>query len=239
MTGAHLLSELFRRVAATQTAHEIEQRRRLVWEQEQEAKYGERQAEMEKKMLEMSNELASLRATFNSLRDSSVTDMRIVASPVLQPQSAAAAAAIQQGSSMSPSPQPPFTRPMFIQGSSSLASIQPHQRSVSPLVSSPFAPSPTVEAMDESISQPVVQYITPDPSPHLSFVETSRTSPASSGRPVKRKHKRVSSISSSDGNSSSSSSNSVSDCRRKRSNHHDTRCYTIHVSYLGLLNAGL
>ena len=232
MTGAHLLSELFRRIAATQTAHEDEQRRRLVWEQEQEAKYAEKQAEMEKKMLEMSNELTSLRATFNSFRDSSVTDTRIVASPVLQPQSNAS---IHPGSSMSPLPQPSFTQPTFTQGSSSLAGIQPHQRSVSPLVSSAFAPSPAAQAMPETI----VQYITPDPSPHLSFVETSRASPPSSGRPAKRKHKRVSSISSSDGNSSSSSSNSVSDYRRKRSGHHDTRCYTIHVSFLGLPNAAL
>jgi len=217
-------------------AHEDEQRRRLAWEQEQEAKYVEKQAEMEKKMLEMSNELTSLRATFNSFRDSSITDTRIVASPVLQPQSNAS---IHPGSSMSPLPQPSFTQPMSRQGSPSLASIQPHQRSASPLVSSPFAPSPAVQDMPESISQPIVQYITPDPSPHLSFVETSRTSPTSSGRPAKRKHKRVSSISSSDGNSSSSSSSSVSDYRRKRTNHHDTRCYTIHVSFLGFPNAAL
>ena len=60
LTGAHLLSELFRRIAATQTAHEDKQRRRLAWEQEQEAQYAEKQAEMEKKKLEMSNELMSL-----------------------------------------------------------------------------------------------------------------------------------------------------------------------------------
>jgi hypothetical protein len=194
---------------------------------------------MEKKMLEMSNELTSLRATFNSFRNSSAIDTlrtpNFVASPVLQPQSNAR---VQPGSSMSPLPQS-FTQPMFIQGSSSLASIQPHQRSASPLVSSPFVPSPAVEAVAESISQPIVQSITPDPSPHLSFVETSRTSPTSSGRPTKRKHKRMPSISSSEGNSSSSSSSSVSDRQRKRTNHHDTRCYTIHVSHLGLPNAAL
>ena len=190
-------------------------------------------------MLEMSNELTSLRATFNSFRGSSGIDTLqtppFVASPVLQPQSSAG---VQPGSSMSPPPQPSFTQPLFVQGSSSLTSTQPHQRSASPLVSSPSVPSPAVEVMSESISQPVVQSITPDPSPHLSFVpsphfsfvETSRTSPTSSGRPAKRKHKRVPSISSSDGNSSSSSSSSDSERRRKRTNHHDTRCYTIHVS---------
>ena len=183
-------------------------------------------------MVEMSNELTSLRATFNSLRNSPVTDTP-VASSVLQPQSNAD---LQLELSMSPLSQPSFTQPMFIQGSSSPASIQSHQRSMSPLVSPPFVPSPAaaVEAIAERITQPIVQSVTPDPSPHLSFVETSRNSPTSSGKPTKRKYKRTPSISSSDGNSSCGSSSSVSDRRRKRTNHHDTRCYTIHVSYLEL-----
>jgi len=240
LTGAYLLSELFRRIAATQTAHEDEQRRRLAWEQEQEAQYAEKQAEMEKKKLEMSNELMSLRAVCNSLRK---TNTRIVVSPVLQPQSNAG---IQPGSSISPSPQPPFTPPMFTQGSSSLASIQPHQRSASPLVSSPFVPSPAAEAMAESI-RPIVQYITPDPSLHLSFVETFSHQPeglqsaSTNGRrafcprmgihlPVHRAQSQIVG-----GNAPTITTHEPS----RHTNHHDTRCYTIHVSYLELLNAAL
>ena len=181
-------------------------------------------------MVEMSNELTSLRATFNSLRNSSIPDTPVASSSsVLQPQPNADP---QLELSMSPLSQPSFTQPRFIQGSSSPVSIQSHQRSASPLVSPPFVPSPAaaVEPLAERINQPIVQSVTPEPSPHLSFVETSRTSPTSLGKTTKRKHKRTPSISSSDGNSSSSSSSSVSDRRRKRTNHHDTRCYTIHVS---------
>lgn len=43
-------------------SQEIEQKRRLAWEQEQEAKYTLRQAEMERRMLEMQQELGALKA---------------------------------------------------------------------------------------------------------------------------------------------------------------------------------
>ncbi|KAF8195723.1 hypothetical protein K438DRAFT_782156 [Mycena galopus ATCC 62051] len=46
----------------TKQAQEIERTRRLAWEAEQEAKYARRQAEMERQMLDMRNEIAQLRS---------------------------------------------------------------------------------------------------------------------------------------------------------------------------------
>ncbi|KAJ6628778.1 hypothetical protein B0H10DRAFT_1777225 [Mycena sp. CBHHK59/15] len=63
--AVNAVQELVTLVASTRQAHEIERTRRLAWEKEQEAKYIQRQAEMERQMLEMRNEIMNLRALFN------------------------------------------------------------------------------------------------------------------------------------------------------------------------------
>lgn len=180
-------------------------------------------------MLEMANELKSLRAAFNAHQNSPATDVlqtsHSVASSVLQ---SPFNAGLQPKSPMSLAFQRSLAHPGFNRDFSNACNVQSQQRTASPL---DFIPSPEVEVRAEKGAQ-LAQTVTPNPSPHLSFVETSGTPPTSSGRYAKRTHERMLSVSSSDGNSSSSSSSSTPVHRRKRSNHHDTQCYTIHVSCL-------
>ncbi|KAF8557004.1 hypothetical protein OG21DRAFT_430135 [Imleria badia] len=60
--GVHAVQELLRFLASTREAQDIEHKRRIAWEQEQEAKYKLRQAEMERRMLEMQQEITALKA---------------------------------------------------------------------------------------------------------------------------------------------------------------------------------
>ncbi|KAF8640016.1 hypothetical protein AX17_001260 [Amanita inopinata Kibby_2008] len=64
--GVQAVQELIRLVSTTRDAHEIERKRRLAWEQEQEAKFAQRQAETERCMLEMRQEIQTLRAMLGS-----------------------------------------------------------------------------------------------------------------------------------------------------------------------------
>ncbi|KAJ7283938.1 hypothetical protein C8J57DRAFT_1054359 [Mycena rebaudengoi] len=64
--AVNAVQELVNLVAATKQAQDIERTRRLGWEKEQEAKYVQRQAEMERQMLDMRAEISSLRALFTA-----------------------------------------------------------------------------------------------------------------------------------------------------------------------------
>ncbi|KAK2466118.1 hypothetical protein APHAL10511_001760 [Amanita phalloides] len=63
--GVNAVQEFIRLVTTTREAQEIERKRRLAWEQEQEAKQTQRQAETERCILEMRQEIQSLRAMLN------------------------------------------------------------------------------------------------------------------------------------------------------------------------------
>lgn len=67
------MQELLRFLASTRDAQEIERKRRIAWEQEQEARYRLRQAEMERRMVEMQQEITALKArvAFNAPAPSS------------------------------------------------------------------------------------------------------------------------------------------------------------------------
>lgn len=234
-----MFNELVRIVAATQNAQEAENKRRLLWEQEQEAKTSQKQADMEKKMLEFQSEIVSLRSKLETLsRSPSIAPTNL---PILQfppstafiPQVDTNRAAI---SPISPVSQPsPFQQPMFVQGSSSdelntsisYAHADPASSTSPPHISQPHPQG------SRGVSESGLQSITPDPSPHLAFSQPSVPSPPSSkdNRPSKRNRRRRSLSQSSDGSdSSSSSSSAIQDRPRKRISHHDTRCYTINVS---------
>ncbi|KAF8631538.1 hypothetical protein AX15_002294 [Amanita polypyramis BW_CC] len=60
--GVNAVQELIRLISNTKEAQEIERKRRLAWEQEQEAKFAQRQAETERYILEMRQEIQSLRS---------------------------------------------------------------------------------------------------------------------------------------------------------------------------------
>jgi hypothetical protein len=65
--AAHMIQELLRALAATRETQENENRRRLVWERELEAKYQQRQAETESQLAEMKRQIAYLKACVTSL----------------------------------------------------------------------------------------------------------------------------------------------------------------------------
>ncbi|CAA7259645.1 unnamed protein product [Cyclocybe aegerita] len=232
--GVNVFAELARVVVATQNAQESERKRRLAWEQEQESKYAQRQAEMEKKMLAMSNELSLLRATMNALRSSGNTPGLATPQYNLSPALSQRATPNLQNlaSPISPVSQSASqAQPMFIQGSStnplppppSVFQSEPTTNNIQP------APQPYIETTFQVNLSPLPQAMTPGPSPHLTNTDASeRPSASPAPRPSKRKKKRRSVHSSDDEGTSSGSSSSTSNHQpRKRVSHHDTRCYTI------------
>lgn len=187
----------------------------------------------------MFNEITSLRSTVNILTSNPAT-----ASPspttnaLISPQFDMSMVqqinpAFQPASPISPVSQHSTYQPMFVQGSSNSplpnTNQNPYQigRVVRPQISQSMQPLPRLE---ESPRLTPHQAITPGPSPQLTSLETSSSSSSSGLRP-KRKKRRKSVQLSDDGSSSSSLSDSTASRPRKRSSHHDTRCYTIQVSF--------
>jgi hypothetical protein len=62
-----MVQELLRAVVATREALESENKRRLAWEQELEARYQQRQAETESQLAQMKRQIAHLKACVDSL----------------------------------------------------------------------------------------------------------------------------------------------------------------------------
>ncbi|KAJ7781084.1 hypothetical protein B0H16DRAFT_1497024 [Mycena metata] len=146
------VQELVSLVASTKQAQEIERTRRMGWEREQEAKYIQRQAEMERQMLEMRSEIASLRALINANH-----------SPLFTPYNGSPAIANlrhpRPASPISPVSQPSsHSQQHFVQGSSRL---QPASTLNSALQYSPVAP----------------RAVTPSPSRHDSEAPSSVSRP--------------------------------------------------------------
>ncbi|KAJ7044497.1 hypothetical protein C8F04DRAFT_588509 [Mycena alexandri] len=142
------VQELVSLVASTKQAQEIERTRRMGWEREQEAKYIQRQAEMERQMLEMRTEIASLRALVNANH-----------SPLFTPYNGSPAIANlrhpRPASPISPVSQPSsHSQQQFVQGSSRL---QPTSTLNLALQYSPAAP----------------RTVTPSPSRHDSEAPSS------------------------------------------------------------------
>ncbi|KAJ7094619.1 hypothetical protein B0H15DRAFT_969605 [Mycena belliarum] len=107
------VQELVSLVASTKQAQEIERTRRLAWEQEQEAKYIQRQAEMERQMLEMRSEISTLRSIINATH-----------SPLFTPHNGSPAIANlrhpRPATPISPVSQPSSHSQQSVQGSSRL-----------------------------------------------------------------------------------------------------------------------
>ncbi|KAF9534788.1 hypothetical protein CPB83DRAFT_780609 [Crepidotus variabilis] len=245
--GAQIVGQILGMIHATQQAHEEERQRRLAWEQEQETRNSQRQAEMEEKMLEMLDELQALRSTMNAMNTPSTTPTLAVVtapqnpdSPLLS-QPAVMSPAFQPVTPTSPVPQtvsysePELysaqTHPIFVEGSSNDSLPTPVTPAQIPESPSPGQPTPrpiTKHSFRVTVAQPLYT-LTPDPSPLLANANISDLpSNSQSSRASKRKKKRTPEPSSDEDDSSSSSSSSVVNRPRKRRSHHDTRIYTIH-----------
>lgn len=190
-------------------------------------------------MQDMFNEITSLRSTVNIL----TTNLPAASSSPLStsPQFNISPSMAQQinpyfqpASPISPVSQHSTYQPVFVQGSSNspLPNVNqnPYRNQIGQVVRPQISQSvnPSSSHLEESPHLAVElahQAITPDPSPQLTSLERS---PVSGSHP-KGKRRRIS-VQSSDDESSSSSSSTISR-PRKRSNHHDTRCYTIQVGF--------
>ncbi|TFK43658.1 hypothetical protein BDQ12DRAFT_731647 [Crucibulum laeve] len=230
--GATVVQELLRTIAATtREAQEREFARRREWEQEQEAKYSRRHAEMEKQICEMQQTILSLKAEVQKSSET-VTSTSVHTSGLFTPQSQCDMSPAlpeqrvpEPASPISPAVQLNLSsQPMFIQGSST----NPFPVSNSPLsvpvlqeFQHPYIALPHAQAIVESLPQSV----TPSPSSQLTVVNTSRDGQSSASS----RKKRLNSELSSDDEEGNSSCSSMSTSRpRKRTSHHDRRCLTIH-----------
>ena len=198
-------------------------------------------------MQDMFNEITSLRSTVNILTSNpppspstNASSPQFNVSPFMTQQ---INPYFQPASPISPVSQHSTYQPIFVQGSSNGPLPSANQNTyqvgqvVRPQISQPnYVPSSCSEESPRLDVQLPNQAIAPDSSPQLTSLETSTPS-SSSGLHLKGKRRRKSAKPSDDGNSSSSpsSSDSAISRTRKRSNHHDTRCYTIQVSFSFLL----
>ncbi|KAG5648929.1 hypothetical protein DXG03_000278 [Asterophora parasitica] len=196
------VQELLRIVVSTRESHDIERRRRMAWEQEQEAKFAQREAEMERLMHEMRQEITILRsnaiANVNAIPPPSsglLTPQHNMSPPIAIPRPP------QPVSPISPISQPSsYTYPAFVQGSSS----QPYPDPASYGEHYQISPQP------ELFIEIPVPSVTPSPSPQLTFVQPSQLHHELSASPPNIRKRHTSELSSDDedgGGSDSSASN--------------------------------
>ncbi|KAG9219022.1 hypothetical protein CCMSSC00406_0001432 [Pleurotus cornucopiae] len=205
--GVHAVQELLRIVAATKEAQEIERRRRLAWEQEQESKFIQRQAEMERQMFEMRQQIASLQAMVHPSPSLNIVHR----TPVDTPRPTLLLETPVHHSVLSTAHFQPCS--------------MPSQES--------FVPNQMESHGNGSITPPEdVRYsTTPSTSPQLRAAINTDSPRAKSVDRRKRHTSRHTLAYAEDDSAESSGSDSSSssmDRPAKRANHHDTRCLTIH-----------
>ncbi len=238
---ANAIQELFRVVLATRQATEIERRRRLAWEQEQEAKYAHRQADMERQINDMQTEISLLKACvsmqaqqpqprFN--QDHSL--MGTEHSTVYEPPLPASSAYIEEVPITAPTdaqrhfelPLSPVSQsayvssnlPTFIEGSS-------NQPFTSPLL--PPAQTPQMLPSPVEVSTPAVTQTEEPASPAVQSPVPVPTSTLGKRRFIPAP---IPSDSEEEESSDDESDTGTSTAPKKRKNGHDSRCLTIHVS---------
>lgn len=212
-SGAHPFQIVMNYLNSARESQEIEQKRRLAWEQEQEAKYTLRQAEMERRMLEMQQELGALKAKIAfgtpkapaaspSVQTPSVTDQQStpMTSPVLSHSSTIAR------HHASPDPRR-ATPPSVLRHMSASSDVEL-------LAGSPSVGDIASPAHASPILSRPARFINVDPS-------SSRQGSSSNPR------KRPTLDTTSGEDDSDGSEYSLVERPVKRKNHHDTRCLTI------------
>jgi len=194
-------------LTATKESQEIERKRRLAWEQEQEAKYIQRQAEMERRMLEMKQEIVSLKSSVGlNANDRSQLGYQ---APGFGPPMVQQPTPQTPLSPVSTSSQP-HVQAAFLEGSSN----QPFQQQFTPIDTHSHSPeSMIIEA----------------PSPQFIAVEGSRLHP-DAPNPRKRPTPDVESDGD-DETSDSEGDDSPPHRTLRRTSGHDSRCLTIQVCF--------
>jgi hypothetical protein len=196
-------------LTATKESQEIERKRRLAWEQEQEAKYTQRQAAMERQMLEMRQEIVSLKASFGLNPNMTAIDRSQLGhqAPGCGPLTAQQPTPQTSLSPVSTSSQP-HVQAAFVEGSSSR----------------PFQQQPT--PIDVHSRSPDSMTIDP-PSPQFIAVEGSQLHPHA---PDPRNRPTPDAETDGDDETSDSEGDESPPQRSlRRTNGHDSRCLTIQV----------
>ncbi|KZT19279.1 hypothetical protein NEOLEDRAFT_982239 [Neolentinus lepideus HHB14362 ss-1] len=259
--NVNAVQELFRVIAASKEANEQERKRRIAWEQEQEAKQTQREAELERQLAEMRQELASLKAY-------------VVVLPALLRSSNSGAPILPQIQAV-PTPAPPYIQPVSPISQSSYSQATPAQahalvnhsssavpatHPLSPISQPPSRPLPLF--VEGSSTRPLGDDYNPDfhqdardtiteSSPSVfSSPQFQRAEPPLRGELsteaeissiVPRRRRRMSLNQPTDGDDEGSygdSGDERSERPLKRLNHHDTRILTIqHAMRLQILRS--
>lgn len=213
--GVHAVQELLRFLASTREAQEIEHKRRIAWEQEQEAKYRLGQAEMERRMLEMRQEITALKArvAFSSPASLSAVGASVNAqsNPALSQHSQLEYTSLVSSQQPTPSTSPTLSHPPT---PATLCSPVAGQAAAGP------STDPILDSAEGSTS---AAYL---PSPLLPCTRFVNVNPLSSLRNVKG-HSTAGSESE---EPNSEDESPPPQYRVRRKNHHDTRCLTIQVN---------
>jgi hypothetical protein len=204
-------------LTVTKESQEIERKRRLAWEQEQEAKYAQRQAEMERQMLEMRQEILSLKASVGMNPNMTAGDRGQLTTTSYQPSGYGMPMVVQQPTPQTSQAQSPVStssqshfQPAFVEGSSNRPAQQHSTSSNVPSI------SPELLVMEPT-------------SPHFIAVEGSQLHPDA---PCPQKRSTPNADTDGDDESSDSESDESPPHRaRRRTNGHDTRCLTIQVRF--------
>ena len=217
----NLMLNLWKVTVSNREAQEAETKRRQDWERQIEEKQADTDQKIEQHIGSVNEQLSAIRSLLAGLQ----------AAPTPTTRSPAVALA----SPVSPAAQPQaFLRPAFLQGSSTnpfptLPNF-PSFYHTSPSTSTTVEPHSAVQYQNVGEAPPSAQTYTPDPSPQLTSVEGAKATnkpPPSASQPAKKKRRRKTDTS--DAEASSDSESEVAVYPRKRKNHHDTECYTLHV----------
>ncbi|TFK55897.1 hypothetical protein OE88DRAFT_1804683 [Heliocybe sulcata] len=241
------VQELFRVIAASKEGNELERKRRIAWEQEQDAKQTQREAELERQLAEMRQELASLKAYVAILpallknSNSSTPGFPQIQAPLNNTDSPS----IQPVSPVSQASYPHITAVQTLSYHPAGA-LQP----LSPISQPPSRPLPSF--IEGSSTQPLVYAYNPDipldthdaipesspstsSSPHFQRAEPSSRGALSTeaGTPstIPRRRRRESPDQPADGDDEESDDESSTERPQrplKRVNHHDNRILTVH-----------
>ncbi|CDO71324.1 hypothetical protein BN946_scf184908.g82 [Trametes cinnabarina] len=242
------LLELYRVIASARDAAAAERDRRIAWEREQEAKSFQRQAEMERQIMDMREEINLLKAYISlqpharpaaTFQAQGITDKipsiahRELASPDIEnsPQTPL--------SPISPVPHhPPAPQAAFVEGSSS-GPLKPQDLSATydPILGGSLSPSSSTKTTPHSATVAATQVaLRSVSSDHLAPPTPQSTGPSVSPMPlsprphpaVRKRPRYVLEDDSDYTGSSAGEAGDSADRRRERRNGHDSRCLTIH-----------
>jgi hypothetical protein len=242
------MQELFRLIAGTRQAQEVERKRRAAWEEEQETKFNQMKTEFEAKIQALQDEINTLKAQSRNTAPAVYlpTPSVSVTPQVLTPSHSMISTSQSSQSLMSPispiSQHSLPTQPAFVQqpyGSQLQNQQKPPQREQEiPIAVVPYPsdsdfihenPGPPNPSMLEKL----IPFDPPPPSDQTN-VSVMPSPQLSSGEvePPKKKKRRVAEPEQNEDESSGYDSDSYDDDTQRPSkgrNGHDKRSYTIHV----------